>query len=113
MNSIEKIANRALIMALPVAIAGAVFKLMHWNGANILLLVGLSSVAVASLMKYAAQNTLDGVIFGLAIFLGCIGVLFKLMHWPFGNWMIDAAVVSGIIWGIRSFMETGGPEEKK
>jgi hypothetical protein len=112
-NTLEQIANRALILALPVAIAGAGLKLMHWNGANILLLVGLSSVALASLLKYAAQDTLDGVLFGLAIFLACIGVLFKLMHWPYGSWIIDAAVVAGIIWGIRSFRETGGPEEKK
>ena len=64
-----------------VHFVGAILRLMHFHGANPLLIVGLSSVAVGALMKYASQLTVQGIVTGIAIAAICIIALFKLMHW--------------------------------
>ena len=100
---IEKLIDRALLIALPVAILGSVFKTMHYPYANQMLIVGLGSVALAGFLKYALEKTLDGYITGAAISLGCIAVLFKLMHWGQADILAKLALGAAAIWGIRIF----------
>ncbi len=97
----EKIINTAQTLALPVAIGGALFKIMHWPGANVLLIVGLSSVAITSFLKYTADKTIDGYLLGGSIALAAIGVLNKLMHWEYSEQMIGLAIAGAVIYGIR------------
>ncbi len=56
-TKLEKISSDVLVISLPIAIAGAVFKIMHFNGSNILLLVGLGSTAIGAAIKYFFQKT--------------------------------------------------------
>ena len=55
-----------LLCSLPVAILGAVFRLMHYPYANQLLIVGLGSVAFGAVIRYFSEKTIDGVLTGLA-----------------------------------------------
>ena len=91
------------MFALPIAILGSVFKTMHYAHSNQLLIVGLSSIAIASFLKYALEKTLDGYITGAALALGCIAVMFKLEHWPQADLLIKLAIFAGLVWGIRIF----------
>jgi hypothetical protein len=42
----DKIVNISFILSFVLTIVGALFKIMHWPGATILLIIGLSSLAV-------------------------------------------------------------------
>jgi hypothetical protein len=79
-EQMKKMADFALLSALPVSILGAVFKYMHIHGANILLMVGLPSVALAALLKYLPQKNTEGYLMGFGIAAGCFFALFKLVH---------------------------------
>ena len=100
---VNKLCDRVLLFALPVAILGSVFKTMHYPHSNQMLIAGLSSIAIASFLKYALEKTLDGYITGSAIALGCIAVLFKLEHWAQADLLIKLAVCAALVWGIRIF----------
>jgi hypothetical protein len=79
---------------------GSLFKLMHWPGANILLVVGISLFSFVFLpllfilqMK-ETEKRLNKVfqlsIFFFGFFLS-LGVMFKLMHWPGANMLLKYA----------------------
>ena len=103
MNSeFSKLGNRALLCSLPVAIVGALFRLMHYPYGNQLLLIGLSSVIIGAMLKYFVEKTIDSYLTGAAISAGCIAVLFKLMHWPNSELLIKIAIGVAIIWGAKT-----------
>ncbi len=75
-------------------IVGAIFKMMHWPGASILITLGVFLLAVIYLPVFAMVSIRDtrekgkkvnkplyiiGVITG---FIFLTGILFKIMHWP-------------------------------
>ena len=80
-------------------IAGSTFKIMHWPGASVLLVLGAACLSLLFLpllliLKSKEANSFTdkvlvttGVLIG---FLYCIAVLFAVMHWPGGR--------SGIFW---------------
>ncbi len=108
------------LIALAIALFGGLFKLMHWPGANILLLVGLSSLALYYIImgfvsSAEAQNGKERLLgygrnFAIAVLL--MGGLFKLMHWPGANLMIiDGAVGLGIALLFQAFSSSEKREE--
>lgn len=113
-SEFQKMGSRVLLYSLPVAILGAAFKLMHFHAANQLLIVGLGSVALGALFKYFPEKKPDAYLTGSFVFTGCIAGLFKLMHWPYSEIVIDIAIVVGIIWGAKTlfFPDKEAPEEK-
>lgn len=75
-------------------IAGSIFKIMHWPGANILmifpiLLMCFAFLPILFVLKVKEKNeTRDKVTLGIGTSLGilfCLSVLFKMMHWPGAN----------------------------
>ncbi len=90
--------QRALTYSLIVSIIAAVFKLMHWQGANILLLTGLSSLAVAAFIQGMLEKNLRSGLRGAVIAAISISILFKLMHWPNGELMTRVSLAVGIVW---------------
>lgn len=99
-EAVQKLADRALLYSLPVAILGAAFKTMHWPYANQMLLVGLSSVGLAAFLRYASEKTIEGYVTGYTIFISCIAVLFKIMHFAGASWMVEMAIGSAVVLGI-------------
>lgn len=109
-----KVADTALLYALGVSILGAVLKLNHMKFANQSLMVGLSSLAVAFLIKNLLKNTLEGYIAGITLFLACIAVLFELMHFPGADILTYFAIASAVVYVLnmaRNFMNP--PDQKK
>ena len=63
------------------------FKMMHWPGASILLILGVGFLAIYFLLTKKIKDgpKLVGYIIGFAIATGFLGVLFKFQHWPGGS----------------------------
>lgn len=97
-------------LAIAVAVLGALFKIMHWPGANIMLIVGLGSVSLCHLYFAALNQLTDGYnwqnyVKHYAVAMLLTGYLFKLMHWPGSNIMLIAggfAFVASFVTGVFS-----------
>lgn len=74
-----------------VFIISLIFKLMHWPGANILMILSLLGLAMCyfpfgfyffSDKNMKTQNIGISIVFGWILSVCIIGILFKLMFWP-------------------------------
>jgi hypothetical protein len=74
-----------------IVLIGVLFKIMHWPGASVVLLIGIVIfAAVYSLslfidkQKLASTKTqkISNVFVMLAMVLISVGFLFKILHWP-------------------------------
>lgn len=84
--------NKGLIkriesFAIAVSILGALFKIMHWPGANIMLIVGLCSVstchfALITILQSSGKAKWTNYLKHYSIAALVLGYLFKVMHWP-------------------------------
>ena len=79
------------LIVFPMVLFGALFKIQHWPGASILLILGLSSVSIGFapvFMGYVVQTSKDsmekagGLGLGLSMMVLSIGLLFKVQHYP-------------------------------
>ena len=93
--------KKSMIISGTISVAallfGSFFKIMHWPGSNVMLLLGivtLSFVFLPLLFLLKAKEpttTQSKAVIGVGTLLGillCISTLFKVMHWP----------GSGILW---------------
>lgn len=90
-NAMKKFAYITGAIASISLLAGALFKISHWPGANLLLLVGIVVLSMFFIPYFFYVNMREQTekkskviaVFGLitALFL-CAGALFKLLHWP-------------------------------
>ena len=73
---------------------GSIFKIQHWPGAGIIYVLGAASLClvfmplylmVRSKEKVGKLNTITNVIGVFSAIALCFGVLFKIMHWPWAN----------------------------
>lgn len=81
---------------------GILFKFMHWPGAAVMILFGivLLSFVFLPLMfvlkaKEKQENT-DKIVVGIATLcamLISVGILFKIMHWPFATILVTSALL--------------------
>lgn len=78
-------------------IFGAFFKIMHWPGANVLMILGLSAMSFVflplmfTLKIREKQDKKDKLILGIGsvvTVLISLSALFKIMHWPFATILI-------------------------
>jgi hypothetical protein len=88
-----------------VTITGGLFKIMHWPFAGIMLTLGLAFLAVvffpmALYSNYAGlgrKKPLLYLVINLTIFLNIAGSLFKIQHWPWGNYLMVAGILSPLV----------------
>lgn len=104
-------------------LVGAFFKFMHLPGAGILLVLGMAIFALVFLplmftLKFReSKQKREKFILLMAIPL-CgfivISVLFKIMHWPGANIMMQSSILFQILFFIPVFLLTGlrNPETK-
>ncbi|MBL7896791.1 MAG: hypothetical protein JNK50_15945 [Bacteroidia bacterium] len=80
---------------------GASFKVMHWPGANILMLLGIASMSLVflpfmfTLKIKEKQNTKDKLILATgSIAATMVGItsLFKIMHWPYASILLSVTL---------------------
>lgn len=110
---ISKTLDTALLYSLPVTILGAAMRLKHIHGANQLLMVGLSTVALVALFKFWLKKTFEGYAAGTAIFFGCLAVLFKLMHFQGTELLAGITVVAGIFYAGAMAKNAFAPMQNK
>lgn len=102
---------------------GLIFKFLHWPGASagIVFGVGLLSLVFLPLvfvLKFKEkQNTKDKltILFGsLAAILISLGILFKVMHWPFANILIISSMAVSLLLFLPTYFFSGirNPETK-
>lgn len=102
---------------------GLVFKFMHWPGAGIILVLGVTILSLIflplmfTLKIKEQQHAKDKVIIGIGTFsaiLISLGILFKVMHWPGANVMVSSAFLILVLFFLPIYYFTGirNPETK-
>tara|TARA_B110000046_G_scaffold66152_1_gene73987 strand:- start:126 stop:866 length:741 start_codon:yes stop_codon:yes gene_type:complete len=99
LRKMKRVTSITGLISASLVLLGTIFKLMHWPGAGIMLVLGSAIIAliVLPLMAFLALNNntvstnTSSIIFGYgAAILLTIGTIFKVQHWP------GAAVVANI-----------------
>jgi hypothetical protein len=81
---------------------GSIFKIMHWPGASVMIIMGAFSFAFIFIpllifIKFKEVSFLfDNLIYSIGIALGTIlmiGFIFKLMHWPWATILMLSSIV--------------------
>ena len=81
---------------------GSIFKIMHWPGASIMIIIGAFSFAFIFIpllifIKFKEVIFLfDKFIYSIGVVLGTIlmiGLIFKLMHWPWATVLMLSSIV--------------------
>jgi hypothetical protein len=102
---------------------GAIFKIMHWPGASVLLQLAIISISfiflpIFFLIKSKEVKAVQekfiigfGVVFGI---LFCISTLFKIMHWPGASfmWLLALGVLFFLFLPVFFFSGIRNPETK-
>ncbi|MDF1572062.1 MAG: hypothetical protein P1P82_10635 [Bacteroidales bacterium] len=85
-----------------LTIVGALFKIMHWPGAGIIMVLGFMTVVLGFLplyfiLSYREQTEKPNVIFPVVGYLSLLivftGAVFKIMHWPGAEMLLRASVI--------------------
>lgn len=103
-------------LSVVMLIAGSLFKVMHWPGAAILLLLGItvSSLVTLPLMAILKNREIGTKQDKLVLFLGTLVgilfsnfVLFKVMHWPGANILMFSSIALGGLVFLPIYFFTG------
>src|SRR6056297_1222131 len=91
------ISTLSLILII-IGLLGAIFKLVHWPGASILLVIGGGGLAVLLMIWFFIGKSTDfKYLLALYFVVMLLGILFKLMHWPGANMLLRAGYVLSFI----------------
>lgn len=104
-------------------IIGSFFKVMHWPGANMMLLlgIGLASLVFLPLLfilkTKEASTGRDKLVLGAGVFFGMlisIATLFKILHWPGANnmWIVSLGILVLVFLPLYFFTGIRNPETK-
>lgn len=106
-----------------ILLIGSIFKIMHWPGAGMLLVSGITSFSliflpVLFMLKVKElESANDKWILGLGIAVGslmCLSAMFKVMHWPGANimWIIGLGVGFLLLLPIYFLNGISNPDKK-
>jgi hypothetical protein len=121
----QKMKNTSYLIGLSgsiLTLIGAFFKMMHWPGAGIILLLGFLLVTFVFLplyfvLSYKEQAEKPKLVFPIIGYLTLsiilIGTIFKIMHWPAANIIIVISlgiVIVGFVplYTVQIFKKTSG-----
>ena len=83
-------------------VSGSLFKIMHWPGAAVMIILGSFSFAflfipLIILKKFKEEFfSKDQIIYSLGIILGTVlglGFIFKIMHWPMATILMLSSII--------------------
>ena len=83
-------------------VSGSLFKIMHWPGAAVMIILGSFSFAflfipLIILKKIKEESfSKDQIIYSLGIILGTVlglGFIFKIMHWPMATILMLSSII--------------------
>jgi len=101
---------------------GVFFKLMHWPGASILVVLGsglfsLIFLPLMMILKFRDDGEKkDKVIFTIGLIIGIIailGMLFRIMHWPYSSILIESSIGVFVLLFIPVFFVNGYKQVEK
>ena len=101
---------------------GVFFKLMHWPGASLLVVFGaglfsLIFLPLMMILKFRDEGEKkDKIVFILGLIIGIIailGMLFKIMHWPYSSILIKLSIGSFIFVFVPVFFINGYRQAEK
>lgn len=90
------------VTSIILILLGVIFKSMHWPGASVAVVLGLGFFSLVFiplniLLKFKddkeKSNQLIMTIGMLTASVATIGVLFKIMHWPFANMLMFSSLL--------------------
>ena len=109
------------ILLINIFTFGAIFKIQHWPGANILLVIGLGLFS-GIFLPLAFTNSYKGngsknrqlYISGFLCALICIvGALWKVMHWPGAGWFLIVGVPLPFLYFLPVYVFHHNKEKEK
>ena len=83
-------------------VSGSLFKIMHWPGAAVMIILGSFSFAflfipLIILKKFKEEPfSKDQIIYSIGIILGTVlglGFIFKIMHWPMATILMLSSII--------------------
>lgn len=86
------------ITSATLLLLGSIFKIQHWPGAGLMFVLGAAGLCLLFMPLFLAVrikekpgklttvSNIIGVLGGIAL---CFGILFKIMHWPFANILMN------------------------
>lgn len=101
--AMKKILVISGLLASVFTLIGSFFKVMHWPGAGISLVLGIGIFGIIFLplmiaLKFRDEaKTVDKLVLSFGLLTGIIttfGFLFKIMHWPFASIMMFTGLTS-------------------
>lgn len=121
--TMKKVMLRSGMFSAAVFTIGAIFKIMHYPGASVMLVLAIVSVSFVFLPIFCLIKSKEvkekkekfiigsGVIFGI---LFCLSTLFKIMHWPGAGllWMVALCVLFFLFLPLYFFTGVRNPETK-
>lgn len=116
----KKIIYISGIVIIVFILLGALFKLMHWPGASILLILGLGSFSfwflpAALLNNYRKANMKHWkwvyIVTFITFFIDTMGALFKIQHWPGAGWLLITGITLPFILFLPFFIYRASKEK--
>ena len=119
--------KKSMIISGTISVAallfGSFFKIMHWPGANVMLLLGIGTLCLIFLPLMLLLKTKetddkrDKLVIGAGTLVGmllCTSVLFAIMHWPGRTplWMTTCALSMFVLIPLYFFTGIRKPEAK-
>jgi hypothetical protein len=110
----QKIYILGVVTAL-IVFSGIIFKIEHWPAAGILLTIGLVTLVLVFLplalishykCEGCRQNLLLHIVTWLTCFVVFVGILFKIMHWPFAGTILTIALIFPYVVFLPVFLVT-------
>lgn len=121
--TMKKIMINSGIAAATFFIIGSFFKFMHWPGAAVLILLGMTIGALVFLplvflfKKNETTESKAKIVLGVGVINGilfCIYSLFKVMHWPYAStlWFFTLGIFSLVFIPLYFFNGIKNPTNK-
>lgn len=102
---------------------GLIFKLLHLQGAHLILLISLMSLAIIYFpggFYFFSDKTIKRSNVGLSVIAGlffsiiAIGMLFKLFKWPYSEiYLLAGMIAGGLLIPLIFFLKSKAVEELK
>jgi hypothetical protein len=112
------------IASVSAFILGSFFKIMHWPGAGVLIVLGIGFTSLLFLPLLFILKTRDKsstrekLITGISALVGillCLATLFNIMHWPNGNgalWIVAIALSVFVLIPVYLFTGIRNPDAR-
>ncbi len=103
------------LISVVLTLLGIIFKVMHWPGASIMLVLGVATfgllfIPLLILLKFKdEEETIDKWVLSIGLVLGMIasvGVLFKVMHWPGATYLIFSSLTVFVLLYVPTYFIT-------